>query len=499
MHHAPDRSDPRLVAANDRPVRGDGRYVLYWMRANRRTIDNFALDRAVARCRALGRPLLVFEGLRCDYPWAADRHHAFVLAGMRDNRQACLDAGITYHGHVAREPGADRGLLRALADHACVVVTDLHPGFHYPRMLEAAARALPVRVEAVDACGLVPLSAVPSAAPTAYAFRRALQRLLPDALGTMPAAAPLRSRGLGGAPLPAEIAARWPAVDDALLRGDAAALARLPIDHGAGVVALPGGPRAALARLRRFVDARLDDYAQARNHPDHDAGSGLSPYLHFGHVSPHTVLRAIARRFEWSPADLGALRNGAREGYWGLPAPVEAFLDQLVTWRELGHNFAAHRDDIDRFESLPSWAQATLAAHAGDPRPWRYDLDALTEARTHDPLWNAAQTELRERGVMHNYLRMLWAKLVLQWSATPREALASLIELNNRWALDGRDPNSYSGILWTFGRYDRPWGPARPVFGTVRCMTSDSARRKLDLEQYLERWGAQRSLVSRSG
>ncbi|MFO0634825.1 MAG: deoxyribodipyrimidine photo-lyase [Nannocystaceae bacterium] len=199
MQHAPDRSDPRLVSANDRPVRGDGRYVLYWMRANRRTVDNFALDRAIARCRELGRPLLVFEALRCDYRWAADRHHAFVLAGMRDNQQACHDAGITYHGHVAREPGADRGLLRALADHACVVVTDLHPGFHYPRMLAAAARELPVRLEAVDACGLVPLSAVPGAAPTAYAFRRALQRLLPEALARMPAAAPLRGRGLAGA------------------------------------------------------------------------------------------------------------------------------------------------------------------------------------------------------------------------------------------------------------------------------------------------------------
>ncbi|MFO0634824.1 MAG: hypothetical protein U0168_18430 [Nannocystaceae bacterium] len=166
-----------------------------------------------------------------------------------------------------------------------------------------------------------------------------------------------------------------------------------------------------------------------------------------------------------------------------------------MTWRELGHNFAAHRDDIDRYESLPSWAQATLAHHAGDPRPWCYELEALTQARTHDPLWNAAQTELVESGVMHNYLRMLWGKLVLQWSATPREALASLVELNNRWALDGRDPNSYSGILWIFGRYDRPWGPERPVFGTVRCMTSDSARRKLDLTRYLARWGAQRSLV----
>ena len=176
-----------------------------------------------------------------------------------------------------------------------------------------------------------------------------------------------------------------------------------------------------------------------------------------------------------------------------MSQPAEAFLDELVTWRELGYVFCFHRPDYERFESLPDWARATLAEHASDPRPHVYSLDDLLHARTHDRIWNAAQTQLLREGTIHNYLRMLWGKKILEWSATPELALAHLIELNNRFALDGRNPNSYSGIFWTLGRFDRPW-PERKVFGTIRCMTSDSTARKLDLDSYLSRFTPQKAL-----
>jgi deoxyribodipyrimidine photo-lyase len=181
-------------------------------------------------------------------------------------------------------------------------------------------------------------------------------------------------------------------------------------------------------------------------------------------------------------------RRGKRSGWWGLSADAEAFLDELVTWRELGLNFCAQRADYDRYESLPAWARATLERHARDRRPHVYALEQLERAQTHDELWNAAQNQLRVEGRIHNYLRMLWGKKILHWSASPREALAILIELNNKHALDGRDPNSYSGIFWTLGRFDRPWGPEREVFGTVRYMSSESTRRKLRVEDYVARW-----------
>ncbi len=214
----------------------------------------------------------------------------------------------------------------------------------------------------------------------------------------------------------------------------------------------------------------------------------MSPYLHFGHLSVHEIFSAIVHRQTWKPENLCAEAEGKREGFWGISPSVEAFLDQLLVWRELGYNMSFRRDDFDRFESLPDWAKATLSKHEADPRPHLYLAEEFEAARTHDPLWNAAQTQLVREGRIHNYLRMLWGKKILEWSASPREALETMIELNNKYGVDGRDPNSYSGIFWTLGRYDRPWGPERPVFGVVRYMSSRIAARKLRLRDYLDKY-----------
>jgi deoxyribodipyrimidine photo-lyase len=256
------------------------------------------------------------------------------------------------------------------------------------------------------------------------------------------------------------------------------------------LVATRGGCDAAHAALERFLDDGLSRYGIDRSHPDDGVASGLSPYLHFGHVSPHAVFDRIVALEGWRPSVLEGRRpNGKRDGWWGMSAPTEAFLEELVTWRELGHNHCARNPTtFDRYESLPAWARRTLEAHAKDRRPNLYSLEELAEARTHDELWNAAQTELTTEGRLQNYLRMLWGKKILEWSPSPREALGRLIELNNRYALDGRDPNSYSGIFWTLGRYDRPWAPERPIFGQVRYMSSENTRRKLHVKRYLARY-----------
>ena len=478
--------DLRIRPGNDRPSRS-GSYVLYWMIAARRARSSFALDRALEHARALGLGLLVFEPLRIAYPWASARFHQWIVDGMRDNAAAFDAPGVTYLPYVEPAAGDGAGLLAALAEHAAVVVTDDFPCGFLPRMVAAAASRLPVRVEIVDGNGLIPLRATDHAYPTAYAFRRHLQTALQAHLRVAPEPEPFREPLRTAKPLvPQQVSARWPDATTWHARGGT--LAALPIDQRVAPVAERGGPVAAWARLERFAATGLPRYAE-RNEPMSDVTSGLSPDLHFGHVSAHDVFHRVMRREGWL-GELPASGRGAREGWWGVSAGAEGFLDQLVTWREVGFNMCAHRPDYDQFGSLPDWARATLGRHADDPREYLYTRDELAEARTHDPLWNAAQRQLAREGRMHNYLRMLWGKKILQWTATPEEALAAMIDLNNRYALDGRDPNSYSGIFWTLGRYDRPWGPERDIFGTVRYMSSENTARKVHVKDYLARYGA---------
>ena len=491
-------SSPCLVPAirirngNQAAVRSDGEFVLYWLIAFRRTEWNFSLQRAVEWAVKLRKPLVIFEPLRIGYRWASERLHRFVIDGMADNAARIADAknpGVLYFPYVEPAPDADKGLLAALAERACVVVTDDYPAFFLPRMVSAVAPRLPVRLEQVDSNGLFPIRATDRVFTTAFSFRGFLQKELRPHLEQFPQPDPLANVKLPSLKsLPAEVTRRWPPVSAKLLAGDAAELAALPIDHTVRVVQQRGGPHAARKRLIRFLDQHLAHYTENANQPDEDARSGLSPYLHFGHISPHEIFDELMTRERWTPARLAKKSGGKREGWWGASPGAESWLDEFITWRELGFNMTAHRDDYHQYESLPDWAQATLQKHARDRREHVYTLDEFAAAATHDPLWNAAQTQLVREGRIHNYLRMLWGKKILEWTATPRDALDVMIELNNRYALDGRDPNSYSGIFWVLGRYDRPWGPERPIFGTVRYMSSQNTVKKLNIRQYLAKY-----------
>jgi deoxyribodipyrimidine photo-lyase len=481
--------DVRIEALNSAPERPGGAFVLYWMTASHRAGWSFGLDRAVERAREYGRPLVVLESLRCDYRWASDRIHRFFLDGMAENARRFARRPVLYYPYVERRAGAGDGLVEALGERACAVVTDDFPCFFLPRMLREAAGRLPVKMEQVDSNGLLPLRALGPVFPTASAFRRALQQALPSHWNDRPKTDPLARAALPPATLPAEIARRWPPAGPEWLDGGAEALASLPIDHSVPPVPYRGGSREAETALRRFVEERLDEYGERRRAILPGTTSGLSPYLHFGHISAHRIFEAIASRAGWSKPERPPRATGRRTGWWGLGAGADAFMDQFVVWRELGFNLTSKRDDYDRYESLPVWARRTLDLHAADPRAHRYGLAEFEAAATHDPIWNAAQRELLRDGRIQNYLRMLWGKKIIEWSASPEAALEIMIELNNKYGVDGRDPNSYSGIFWTLGRYDRPWGPERPVFGTVRTMSSRNTARKFSLRDYLERYG----------
>jgi deoxyribodipyrimidine photo-lyase len=481
----------RIRRVSDAEVSASGEYVLYWMIAFRRAEYNFSLERAVEWAQRLKKPLVVLEALRCDYPWASDRLHRYVIEGMADNARHFARRLLLYYPYLEPKPGAGHGLLRQLAAQACVVVSDDFPAFFLPRMIAAAARQIDVRFELVDSNGLLPMRAADKVYLWAFDFRRFLQKHLLPHLADMPKRDPLARVKLPQVrELPETINRRWPPADPAGLLAAAGALAAFPIDHNVRGTDTHGGSRAAVKTLRAFLDERLPIYGSHRNHPERRATSELSPCLHFGHISAHQVFDELMRQEQWTPDHVAAKANGSSEGWWGASANVESFLDELITWRELGYNMCWQRDDYDRYASLPDWAQQTLKEHAADPREHTYSLEQFESASTHDALWNAAQRQLVREGRIHNYLRMLWGKKILEWTTSPRDALAVMIELNNKYALDGRDPNSYSGIFWVLGRYDRPWGPERPVFGKIRYMSSDSAARKLRVKNYIEQYSA---------
>lgn len=475
----------RIQCTNSSPVRPHADYVLYWMTSSRRPHWNYALDRAMEWCRELNQPLLVVEALRCDYPWASERLHRFVIQGMAQNRRVFRDNGVRCYTYLERDRGEGSGLMEALAERASVLVTDDFPCFFLPRMVQSLADRLSIRCESVDSNGLLPMRAADRVFARAYDFRRWLQKHLAPWLTQSPQAVPFDSLDQRRATIPRSVLQRWPEATDSELSDESGFTATLPIDQTVRPAEATGGWTFAEAALQRFIDDRLHRYADARNDAVDEAASGLSPWLHFGHLSAHQIFERLVGREQWTPDSLADNGRGARAGWWGMSPEAESFLDELITWRELGYNMCWQRDDYMLFESLPDWAQSTLSRHASDPRPHLYELPDLLHARTHDELWNAAQRQLTRDGRIHNYLRMLWGKKILEWSPSPQDALAAMIELNNRFAVDGRNPNSYSGIFWVLGRYDRAWGPERPIFGKIRYMSSENTARKLNVKAYL--------------
>jgi deoxyribodipyrimidine photo-lyase len=441
----------------------------------------------VERANELKKPLLVLEALRVGYQWACDRFHSFIVDAMEEHRKVLETKNIYYYPYIEPSPGEGRGLLANLGRRACIVVTDEFPCFFLPAMVKKAGHILPILLEVVDSTGLLPMKESSRVFPTAYSFRRFLQRQLPGRLREQPAKDPFSFYKVAGrADAPADVTARWPPAETVLDR--TGGLSGLPIDHGTGPGYCRGGAQEARRRLDEFLAGPLAVYHDRGKDVERDSTSGLSPYFHFGHISSQEVFYRVSRSEGWSFDCLSASASGGRSGWWGMSPGAEAFLDQMVTWRELGFNMCMLGSDWDRYESLPDWALKTLKEHEDDPRPYLYKPEELEAAETHDVLWNAAQRQLLSEGRIHDYLRMLWGKKVFEWSSSPRTALEVMIGLNNKYALDGRDPNSYSGVFWVLGRYDRAWGPERPVFGKVRYMSSKSTARKFHLKKYISKY-----------
>lgn len=473
----------RLRHVNSAVPNVSGEYVLYWMQMYRRFDANHALNYALACAQHYKKPLVVYEGLKLGYPWASERLHRFVLEGMLDNRVEAESLGLNYWPFVETPHDSGRGLVHRLAERAVMVVTDDFPCFIIPDQTEAAAKRSAVAVVAVDGNSVVPIALTGPPVSAAAHLRTRLHRLFADAWNNRAAR---RRRIADVARKPVE-----PPFETWRARDLDRFIAALPLERSPPAVAgVVGGTRAGRARLREFVRQRLPGYADNRSRPTPPSeghASGLSPYLHFGHLSIEAVVEAVVGP-DWTTESLEPAHRGKREGFYTRNPDVNSFLDEAITWRDVGMNWhwTRRRDAKSLRTALPEWAMRTLDAHAGDPRANLYSLDEFEAGQTHDPLWNAAQQELVVTGTIHNYLRMLWGKKVLEWSRSPEEAYRTLVHLNNKYALDGRNPNSYTGILWCFGLFDRPWAPERDVYGTIRYMSSENTAKKFKLAGYLE-------------
>jgi deoxyribodipyrimidine photo-lyase len=448
-------ADPRVTVRKGGPPNPDGRGVVYWMQRAQRARDNPALDLAVEVANELRLHVVVFFAPMPFYPNANLRHYAFLAQGIADIAADCERRGI---GFVLRRWPEHR--LAAFCEEVrpALVIGDENPLREPEQWRVKAAKVCNAPLWTVDADVIVPTRLLEKAQYAARTIRPRLKaQLVRFLVSSRNPKAHVRWQLQGIASLPTQI------TFEELTSG-------WPLDRTVTPVAsFRGGNREAERLLRLFIRNKLASYDRDRNHPEVDGTSRLSPYLHFGHISPVTVALAVQQ------ADVPQ-------------AQKDVFLDQLITWRELSINFVRYQDNYDSFECGEAWAHRTLMEHAHDPRPAIYSGRQLEDAETHDELWNAAQRQMVTSGWMHNYMRMYWAKKILEWSKSPAQAFETAVRLNDCYFLDGRDPNGYAGIAWAIvGKFDRAW-PERPVFGKIRYMSGTSTGKKFNSRRYIEQW-----------
>jgi len=453
--HLPEHLAERVVILTDAPPRARGEFVLYWAHHALRAHENPALEAAATLALELGKTLVVYQGLGGRHRYNADRHHRFILEAACDFAAELESIGLHLLFHLPADP-AQPGPLSGLLARSSVAVSELYPAPPFPDWYRSHAAAHPdLPLLLLDSSCNLPMTLSPGRPNRAFQFRKTND-------------VEMRRRVAAGWPAPPE----WPKP----FRGDAGfepadldqplaeAIAGCHIDHSIPpVTGTAGGSRAGYERWKAFLETGLVHYHRRRNDAAlPQAVSRISAYLHYGCVSPFRIARE-------------AVEHGG-EG-------AAKFLDELLTWRELSHHFCFHSDVLESFDALPDWAVESLTRHQADPRPERFDWEQLLRGVTGEPLWDLAQRSLLRRGELHNNVRMSWGKALLNWAPRPQRALKLMIDLNHRLALDGNDPNSYGGLLWCLGQFDRPFPPG-PVFGSVRRRSLPKHAARLDMNHY---------------
>jgi deoxyribodipyrimidine photo-lyase len=445
--------ETRIQQLNDLDLR-KGRYVLYWMQQSQRVELNHALEYAIHRANELDQSVLVGFGLTDDYPEANLRHYSFMLEGLGETQKSLKEQGIKF----VIQKGRPAAVALKLGAEASLIVCDRGYLRHQKDWRREVAREADCRVVQVETDVVVPVEVVSGKAEyAARTIRPKVTRHLRDYLKPVKTASARKS----------SLKLQINGLD---LTNLAAVLKSLKIDRSVAPVGqfFKGGTSEGKKRFQEFLRKRFEHYVENRNQPQTDDISHMSLYLHFGQISPLYLALTL------------------RQSGGGKSEDRDSYLEELIVRRELAMNFANYTPDYDRFSCLPDWARKTLAGHEKDRRAHTYSLKQLEAAETHDPYWNAAMREMRYTGFMHNYMRMYWGKKILEWSRTPKEGFENTLAINNKYFLDGRDPNSFTGVAWVFGIHDRAWNE-RPVFGKIRYMAASGLERKCDIQGYVKK------------
>jgi deoxyribodipyrimidine photo-lyase len=453
-------SDARVTIRRDGAPDTEGRCVVYWMQRAQRGVDNHAVDLAVKIANLLELPVVVYFAGISNFPHANLRHYVFLNQGLVDVKEDLARRNIEFVLRNAPHESHEQ-LLKDV--RAAMVIGDENPMREPDRWRKGLAEKIRIPFWTVDADVVVPSKLIERAQYGAYTIRPRLYRLLPEYL------VPYENlRAIH----------RWKAPPDFCQDSVYEDMTRgwKDLDRSVKPVeAWQGGTHAALKRLKHFTGRLLDAYEKQRNHPEVDGTSSLSPYLHFGHIGPVTIALAVADAARANPA---------------LKSAQESFFNELIVWRELAVNFVRYSSNYDSVDCAENWAKQTIAEHARDERETLYSLKQLEGAETYDELWNAAQIQMVRYGWMHNYLRMYWAKKILEWTPDVKTAMKYCIHLNDKYFLDGRDPNGYAGVAWAVvGKFDRAWFD-RPIFGKIRYMSGASTGKKFDSKKYIRQMNA---------
>lgn len=463
----------RVQKLNKKVLNKNGRYILYWMQSSRRLQYNYALDFAVELSLKNNIPLYIFGGLDVNESYQNPRLFQFYSTIWLDIHDQLQHENC--HCFINLDPPFYDSKLHSLVKSASAVITDEYPDAFVFNRTNKFLNDTDCCFYNVDSNGIIPLSCSSKAPYSAFIFRRIVQKYFANQIMRGPHKSPFsKLRGLG-----------YSKYDKQLSKGGNNEVEDTHIYPIHGITSRDE----ALLVLQDFINKKLLSYDSNRNNLDISGTSNLSSSLASGIISSFEVVLAVLERFtDWSVNSLG-LPNGKNTGFFNLPASVEAFFDQLICWREVGFHFNYHTPQYMSLLSLPEWVQKIMFFHANDQKEYIYSYNDFEQAKTHDPIWNAAQNQLITEGFIHNYLRMLWGKKIIEWSPDYKTALDYMLALNNKYALDGRDPVSYTGIFWCFGRFDRAWSE-RPVFGKIRYMSSDSTQRKLKIKNYLEKYSS---------